>query len=378
MAVKWSSKGEKDTIVGNDEFMILDSEDGFDATKNKRVKFSVVNQSKWKEPVIVASTANIDLSGVDPGSIDGFALGNGNRLLLKNQTTPSQNGIYIAVDADDTSTWVRSSDMNTVGQFEGAVVYVLEGVINTDLTYNQLELVGNVGSSVVSFSLFAPNLVTSFSDSKSYSLGAFVIRNSIVMRATQNIDHSAFVGGEWAHVVNVQEHKNTHKYRVGDFTLGDGNNGSILGALYVCKLATDADDLFSLDDFRPVNAVELFSNRTFSQLVTDNPSVAAYPSSDLDGNPNRYLVRNVSRMQSSIQSFSSSLTYEVGDLVKNGGTTYRCRQQISSPDIFEQADWEVSDGVDAKNTVQVFGEEDLPDPITVDSTSVIPLENGHE
>ena len=39
-AVKWSQKGAKASPVGQDEFLILDSADTNDATKNKRVSIS--------------------------------------------------------------------------------------------------------------------------------------------------------------------------------------------------------------------------------------------------------------------------------------------------------------------------------------------------
>ncbi|MBI4947439.1 MAG: hypothetical protein HY840_13685 [Bacteroidetes bacterium] len=42
MAKKWSEKTEKATVVANDELLILDSEDANAATKNKRVKASLL------------------------------------------------------------------------------------------------------------------------------------------------------------------------------------------------------------------------------------------------------------------------------------------------------------------------------------------------
>ena len=47
-----------------------------------------------KNSVKVASTANV-ANLASPGAIDGVTLGNGERVLLKNQTTASQNGIYV-------------------------------------------------------------------------------------------------------------------------------------------------------------------------------------------------------------------------------------------------------------------------------------------
>lgn len=56
---------------------------------------AVLNGRSWKDPVRVASTANIaTLSGLL--TIDGITLVAGDRVLLKDQTTASQNGIYTA------------------------------------------------------------------------------------------------------------------------------------------------------------------------------------------------------------------------------------------------------------------------------------------
>lgn len=59
-----------------------------------------------KEAVHVATTENIILSGLQ--TIDGITLVGGERVLVKNQFTTADNGIFIASELD----WVRSSDAN--------------------------------------------------------------------------------------------------------------------------------------------------------------------------------------------------------------------------------------------------------------------------
>ena len=46
-----------------------------------------------KAPVKAATTANITLSGLQ--TIDGVSCAAGDRVLVKNQATPSENGIYV-------------------------------------------------------------------------------------------------------------------------------------------------------------------------------------------------------------------------------------------------------------------------------------------
>ena len=78
-----------------------------------------------KAPVRAATTANITLSGEQ--TIDGVAIVTDDRVLVKNQTTSADNGIYRA----DTSTWQRDYDWD--GSFDvkdGTLVYVTSGTTN--------------------------------------------------------------------------------------------------------------------------------------------------------------------------------------------------------------------------------------------------------
>ena len=92
-----------------------------------------------KDSVHLASTANVSLtagsSGLEAGdTIDGVALQAGDRVLLKNQTDASENGIYVAVASGGTparSTDANSSDKVTSGLF----VFVEEGTANGDQGY---------------------------------------------------------------------------------------------------------------------------------------------------------------------------------------------------------------------------------------------------
>jgi hypothetical protein len=73
----------------------------------------------------IATIANITLSGNQ--TIDGVLTLTNDRILVKNQTTPSQNGIYIA----QSGAWTRALDMNTWAEVPSAYVFVEEGTVNT-------------------------------------------------------------------------------------------------------------------------------------------------------------------------------------------------------------------------------------------------------
>lgn len=84
----------------------------------------------WKESVRAATTANIALNAAQ--TIDGVSVIAGDRVLVKNQTDATKNGIYIAA----TGAWSRSSDANTSAQVTpGMSVTVEEGTTNGDKIY---------------------------------------------------------------------------------------------------------------------------------------------------------------------------------------------------------------------------------------------------
>ena len=88
-----------------------------------------------KDSVRVATDGtNVDLSSSgDPGNLDGVSLSDGDRVLLKDQNTASENGIYDAVTASDPTTWVRSEDANDDDEVTGgAFTFVEEGSLNSN------------------------------------------------------------------------------------------------------------------------------------------------------------------------------------------------------------------------------------------------------
>lgn len=76
-----------------------------------------------KQSVRVATTENITLSGTQ--TIDGVSLAAGDRVLVKNQTTGSENGIYVVVDG---GSWTRATDADSDAEVTaGLFTFVAEG-----------------------------------------------------------------------------------------------------------------------------------------------------------------------------------------------------------------------------------------------------------
>lgn len=83
-----------------------------------------------KDSVRAATTANITLSGAQ--TIDGVSVVAGDRVLVKDQTTGSANGIYVA----SLTAWTRAADANISAEVTpGLFVFVEEGTANGDNGY---------------------------------------------------------------------------------------------------------------------------------------------------------------------------------------------------------------------------------------------------
>jgi len=83
---------------------------------------------------VTTDGTNIDLTATsDPGAIDGVTLSDGDRILLKDQSTATENGIYIASTATNPSTWSRATDADEDSEVTaGLYTWVEEGTNNGD------------------------------------------------------------------------------------------------------------------------------------------------------------------------------------------------------------------------------------------------------
>jgi len=109
----------------------------------------VVNGLSWKDVCRIATTANVGLTGL--AAIDGVTPVGGNRILVKNQTAPAENGIYIAASGG----WSRASDATSESYLLNSAVFVSEGTTQADtawvMTTNAPITVGTTGLTWVQF-----------------------------------------------------------------------------------------------------------------------------------------------------------------------------------------------------------------------------------
>ena len=93
-----------------------------------------------KESVQVASIDNLTLSGTQ--TVDGVALVAENRILVKDQSTGSENGIYLV----KAGAWARASDFAAGSAEAGAFTFVEKGTVNADAGF---VCTNNTGSDIV-------------------------------------------------------------------------------------------------------------------------------------------------------------------------------------------------------------------------------------
>jgi len=108
----------------------------------------------------VATTANIttatDLQAGD--TLDGISLVEGNRILVKNQSTATQNGIYLVAASGQNA--ARDPEFDTVAELAGQMVIVQEGSTNADKFFLcTTDNSGSIGSVNITFTVVVPSNV---------------------------------------------------------------------------------------------------------------------------------------------------------------------------------------------------------------------------
>lgn len=111
---------------------------------------SAIEGLAWKDSARVGTQSNLNLSS--PGStIDGITMASQDRVLVRNQSTQTQNGIYVWNGSAVAMT--RSLDASTFAELEQAVLTVEEGT-DAGTTWRQTQVNGTIDSSNVLFTSF--------------------------------------------------------------------------------------------------------------------------------------------------------------------------------------------------------------------------------
>lgn len=115
---------------------------------------AIAQQLDPKASVRLATTADITLSGAQ--TIDGRAVADGDRILVKNQNDGTKNGIYIA---STSGAWARATDANTSNKVTtGLTTTVEDGDSNASTTWLLVTKNVTLGTSSLNFTLFGQSV----------------------------------------------------------------------------------------------------------------------------------------------------------------------------------------------------------------------------
>jgi hypothetical protein len=139
-----------------------------------------------KGSCVAGTTGNITLSGTQ--TIDGIAIVAGDRVLVKNQTNPADNGIYVA----SASAWARSADMNTWAEVVSAYSFIETGTTLADTGWVVTsDAGGTIGTTPITW--------TQFSGAGSYTAGT-----GLTLAGTQfSITNTAVTAGSYGSASSV-------------------------------------------------------------------------------------------------------------------------------------------------------------------------------
>lgn len=122
-----------------------------------------------KQPCLVATTANIVLSGLL--TIDGVVLVADDRVLVKDQTTGANNGIYLASE----STWARASDFDGARDIvKGTLILVTSGNTYANFVFQLSTTSPVIGTSSLTFLDQTPSSLASLAASSGSSLVGYL------------------------------------------------------------------------------------------------------------------------------------------------------------------------------------------------------------
>ena len=144
---------------------------------NKTYVDAAIVGISWKQPVRAATTTNITLSGAQ--TIDTVSVVAGDRVLVKDQSTQANNGIYIVG-----TPWTRSPDADIWDELVSAMVFVESGGQAGAAFYCPVQPGGTLGVTAITWSNFSVAGTYFAGTGLSLAANTFSITNTGVSAAT--------------------------------------------------------------------------------------------------------------------------------------------------------------------------------------------------
>jgi hypothetical protein len=236
-------------------------------TDDTAVDHNLLAWSPTKRPCRLATTTNVVLTaGSSPSAVDGLTTAQGDRILVWNQTTASQNGIYEVTTqgAGDTSTWARTADFDDGAKDHleaGITVYIQEGSSYSRTTFT-LVTTGTitVGTTSLEFIAMGGLARTDASSTEviaagtAFTAGTFVWSSQVAMRdhsdlavyfnpQTLGSNTSVDIVVAWSDDGSTIPLADGDNYQITDFNITGFSDGSFNPKPYTARLTTAGSEL---------------------------------------------------------------------------------------------------------------------------------------
>lgn len=237
-----------------------------------------------KTAVAAASTANVvSLSGTT--TIDGVALIANDRVLLKDQTTTSQNGVYVIA----AGAWSRATDLDVWSEAIGAMIPVTAGTVNANRIYVSTAAAGGtIGSTALTFTLFISTSGLQPLDSDLTSIAALTTTSygrSVLTLADASASQTYFglVIGTNVQAFSSVLQATTASFLAADRTKLDGIAASadVTGTANVTAAGAIMDGDFTTNGMMARTASGTYASRT----VTGSTGISVADGDGAAGNP---------------------------------------------------------------------------------------------
>ena len=227
-----------------------------------------------KDSVKVATTANITLSGTQ--TIDGVSLSADERVLVKDQSTATQNGIYLVKSG---ASWVRTDDMAASSDASGAFTFIEQGSTYADVGF---VCSSDKGSAVVGTNNLA---FTQFSGVASVTAGTGIDKSGNTISLDLKANGGLVIESTEA-CVDLSASSIT-----GTLAIGDGGTGATsasaartaLGLAVGSDIVAYAADLNTLSSCQSGGAAALAALTSTEIAILDGATVTTSELNILDG-----------------------------------------------------------------------------------------------